>query len=808
MATDDTATLAWVRELVRGAEPVSLNGLTNSQFLTLVQHADSDLVLVVAIVTATTPTDFLTHAFPAAARRLHRGNGVHMPVLCATLQLDQLTEREAPPDEEEEEEQHEGEGDDKPLSESSSSSESSESESDEDTDTASVSSSSSSSSSESEQSTPAPVVFRRMDFQLVPTILTYYIGQRLADSSITVSDCVCVSTAASSSEVRHWQHIPLAALADDFSVLFRTVGTVLGVVDTDFLLTPPHELPTPPTANDKSPTAFFRQQAATFAGVPDLAVAVQKAVPAPYSAMVVVTYAFTPILSAGVPLVPGAWAVCDLVDSVLATVHMLRAKGAGIVVVPYDDVDMPHLPPVCGVHADGTSYVYGEVADLLRRVYQDVTGDTSVDGFVAAVAGPPRSVPVKTVFPIPVRPADLVQLAVTQWASVPPPPPFPEMGLVRPQHPARSSLAAARTALALFDGDLKDDIVPAVAFLAQRRLLTNPARYARFWTVNADDDGGAEQLLTVLARDDADAWHAATVLGCVGFQPPQVAFGGVAGSGVATTLTAAAAHYGLQAERAPTYVPTQVPSAAASTCMQLDTTADVPFAVFNCGGRYPAVALNPRIDPSGVTHHLPSMPVSVDSRTLSLYMATTRNVCDACARDDLGVFVAVAGAAPTAADVLVLVQPPTIVHKGPATAAVTAAVPVDKDVEELWRAWRAKIDEYMQSPSPSPPFEVCFAAHANGLDAAGFRALNARRTHLTHLLPGVVVYGADWCGWTTRARDMLQAANMPFQYVVIKGKEDVAGLPGGLTTIPIVFVSGKLLGGATELAAWLNVPVK
>ena len=68
--------------------------------------------------------------------------------------------------------------------------------------------------------------------------------------------------------------------------------------------------------------------------------------------------------------------------------------------------------------------------------------------------------------------------------------------------------------------------------------------------------------------------------------------------------------------------------------------------------------------------------------------------------------------------------------------------------------------------------------------------------------PQITIYGADWCGDTSMARNQLKKLGVPFQYVNIdkqpEGAEWVREHNNGKQKLPTVDVAGKVLSMPDE----------
>lgn len=66
----------------------------------------------------------------------------------------------------------------------------------------------------------------------------------------------------------------------------------------------------------------------------------------------------------------------------------------------------------------------------------------------------------------------------------------------------------------------------------------------------------------------------------------------------------------------------------------------------------------------------------------------------------------------------------------------------------------------------------------------------------------VEVYGAPWCGYTMRARGLLDSKNVKYDWIdvdqVESGRTDMVARGGG-TTIPQIFIDDVHVGGCDDI---------
>jgi glutaredoxin len=71
-----------------------------------------------------------------------------------------------------------------------------------------------------------------------------------------------------------------------------------------------------------------------------------------------------------------------------------------------------------------------------------------------------------------------------------------------------------------------------------------------------------------------------------------------------------------------------------------------------------------------------------------------------------------------------------------------------------------------------------------------------RLEHHTHGSDGIVVYGADWCPWTTKQKDTLSEAGIAYTFKDCQ-KEECPGISG----FPTIEVAGQQLPGFKDADA-------
>ena len=73
-------------------------------------------------------------------------------------------------------------------------------------------------------------------------------------------------------------------------------------------------------------------------------------------------------------------------------------------------------------------------------------------------------------------------------------------------------------------------------------------------------------------------------------------------------------------------------------------------------------------------------------------------------------------------------------------------------------------------------------------------------------LEGYAVYGEDYCGWTSKARDLLAQKNLPFKYIRLGDarRQFAAQFAKNHPTIPMVFQNGQFIGGCNQLMSKLQ----
>ena len=119
------------------------------------------------------------------------------------------------------------------------------------------------------------------------------------------------------------------------------------------------------------------------------------------------------------------------------------------------------------------------------------------------------------------------------------------------------------------------------------------------------------------------------------------------------------------------------------------------------------------------------------------------------------------------------------------------------------RSWRysmlvrdRKIEKmFIEPQEPGDPFEVSDADTM--LD---YLRPNARRPDR------VAILTREGCGFCAKARQQLGEAGLDFVEIPLPNaiRSRAIGAIAGMTTVPQVFVNGRLIGGSTELDAWLR----
>lgn len=68
----------------------------------------------------------------------------------------------------------------------------------------------------------------------------------------------------------------------------------------------------------------------------------------------------------------------------------------------------------------------------------------------------------------------------------------------------------------------------------------------------------------------------------------------------------------------------------------------------------------------------------------------------------------------------------------------------------------------------------------------------------------VEIYGADWCGFSARARALLDKKGVAYEWIDVDrtpGSRDVMQERGGGHTLPQIFIEDKPIGGCDEVHA-------
>ncbi len=66
----------------------------------------------------------------------------------------------------------------------------------------------------------------------------------------------------------------------------------------------------------------------------------------------------------------------------------------------------------------------------------------------------------------------------------------------------------------------------------------------------------------------------------------------------------------------------------------------------------------------------------------------------------------------------------------------------------------------------------------------------------------VEMYGADWCGYTARARALLDKKGVSYEWIDVDRTPDARDTMqqrGGGHTIPQIFIDGRPIGGSDEV---------
>jgi glutaredoxin 3 len=68
----------------------------------------------------------------------------------------------------------------------------------------------------------------------------------------------------------------------------------------------------------------------------------------------------------------------------------------------------------------------------------------------------------------------------------------------------------------------------------------------------------------------------------------------------------------------------------------------------------------------------------------------------------------------------------------------------------------------------------------------------------------VKIFRTTYCGWCTRAQQLLSRNGIPFETVDVTGNAEARSAlreqANGRRTVPVIFIDGKYLGGYEELA--------
>ena len=69
------------------------------------------------------------------------------------------------------------------------------------------------------------------------------------------------------------------------------------------------------------------------------------------------------------------------------------------------------------------------------------------------------------------------------------------------------------------------------------------------------------------------------------------------------------------------------------------------------------------------------------------------------------------------------------------------------------------------------------------------------------------VYGKHNCNWCVKARELLNAYNMQYEYIIVGegiGITELLEVYPGTKTVPLIEVDGKKLGGYEELTRYVE----
>ncbi len=70
-------------------------------------------------------------------------------------------------------------------------------------------------------------------------------------------------------------------------------------------------------------------------------------------------------------------------------------------------------------------------------------------------------------------------------------------------------------------------------------------------------------------------------------------------------------------------------------------------------------------------------------------------------------------------------------------------------------------------------------------------------------MPDVVIYTKSWCGYCTRAKDLLRRKGVAFTEVEISGndalRDEMIARAGGRRTVPQIFIGETHVGGCDDL---------
>ena len=73
------------------------------------------------------------------------------------------------------------------------------------------------------------------------------------------------------------------------------------------------------------------------------------------------------------------------------------------------------------------------------------------------------------------------------------------------------------------------------------------------------------------------------------------------------------------------------------------------------------------------------------------------------------------------------------------------------------------------------------------------------------------IYSTAWCGWCDSAKSILKLAHVEYEEILLNNDLAIAQFREdcpGLTSVPQIFIDGKLIGGYVELHKFLGAYIE